>query len=525
MSAPSPSSASGVYEVEASDVIKLILQFCKENHLLHTLQTLQTEAQVAMNTVDSMENFLADITQGRWDTVLPQVAGLQLPQEKLSAVYEQVCLELIEMRENDLAREMLRTTEPLQVLKIQEPDRYFRLETFLNRNIHDAHELYTYGINKERKRQEIADSLAAEVSVVPPSRLLSLLQQALKYQQLQGTLPKDRRYDLFRGGARTRSKDEMEKPPKKQMGQIKFGSKTHPECARFSPDGQHLVTGSLDGFVEVWDPDTCRLRKELPYQAREELMMHDTAVLSLTFSRDGEMLATGDTEGVVKIWKISSGKCLRKLDPAHAKGITSLAFSRDSLQLATASFDGTARLHGIKAGRVLKEFRGHTSFVNCVCFTQDGSRVLTGSSDGTVKVWDARTSDCLHTFRPAMEKVTEMEAMVHTVLPLPGPTDLFFVANRTATAYVTTAQGQVVKSMSSGKKVGGDITAAALSPKGTYAYCAGEDGVVYAFHLGRGDLESFVKVGEKEVIGVAHHPHRNVVVTFGDEGVLKVWKA
>lgn len=90
MSAPSPSSASGVYEVEASDVIKLILQFCKENHLLHTLQTLQTEAQVAMNTVDSMENFLADITQGRWDTVLPQVAGLQLPQEKLSAVYEQV---------------------------------------------------------------------------------------------------------------------------------------------------------------------------------------------------------------------------------------------------------------------------------------------------------------------------------------------------------------------------------------------------------------------------------------------------
>ena len=34
---------------------------------------------------------------------------------------------------------------------------------------------------------------------------------ALKYQQLQGMLPKDRRYDLFRGGARTRTKDEQEK--------------------------------------------------------------------------------------------------------------------------------------------------------------------------------------------------------------------------------------------------------------------------------------------------------------------------
>jgi hypothetical protein len=36
-----------------------------------------------MNTVDSMENFLSDIIQGRWESVLPQVAGLQLPQDKL----------------------------------------------------------------------------------------------------------------------------------------------------------------------------------------------------------------------------------------------------------------------------------------------------------------------------------------------------------------------------------------------------------------------------------------------------------
>ena len=39
--------------------------------------------QVAMNTVDSMENFLADVAQGRWEAVLPQVAGLRLPQDKL----------------------------------------------------------------------------------------------------------------------------------------------------------------------------------------------------------------------------------------------------------------------------------------------------------------------------------------------------------------------------------------------------------------------------------------------------------
>ncbi len=35
------------------------------------------------------------------------------------------------------------------------------------------------------------------------------------------------------------------------------------------------------------------------------------------------------------------------------------------------------------------------------------------------------------------------QTMVHTVIPLPGPVEQFLVVNRSSTAYVTTAQGQV----------------------------------------------------------------------------------
>ena len=204
-------------------------------------------------------------------------------------------------------------------------------------------------------------------------------------------------------------------------------------------------------LVQVWDIERAKVRLDLPYQAQDDFMMHEEPVLALTFSRDSELLASGSHGGHIKVWRLRTGQCVRRFNKAHSQGITCLAFSTDGTQVASGSFDAVGRVHGLKSGKTTKELRGHTSHINAVVYSPDGGRIVTGSSDGSVRVWDAKSSECTGKFVAPTPSVG-VELSVNTLAFLPSGREHLVVCNRSPHVYIFSLAGQLINTLSSGKK-------------------------------------------------------------------------
>ena len=110
----------------------------------------------------------------------------------------------------------------------------------------------------------------------------------------------------------------------------------------FSPDGRYLVTGRLNGKVQVWD---ARTGEEVG-----TLGTHERAMRGVVFSRDGEHLASISAEGMVKLWDAT------RLDretrsTTHSSGSAPRAmFERGILPGRQPARDGRRGKHGQDLG-------------------------------------------------------------------------------------------------------------------------------------------------------------------------------
>jgi WD40 repeat protein len=155
----------------------------------------------------------------------------------------------------------------------------------------------------------------------------------------------------------------------------------------FSPDGKHIVSGSRDCTVQVWDA--------VAGTVLHQLEGHTGPVNSVAFSPDGKHIVSGSDDTTVRVWDAVAGTGLHQLE-GHTFSVNSVAFSPDGKHIVSGSFDHTVRVWDAVAGAVLHQLEGHTYSVNSVAFSPDGKYIVSGSYDHTVRVWDAVAGTVLH---------------------------------------------------------------------------------------------------------------------------------
>jgi WD40 repeat protein len=151
----------------------------------------------------------------------------------------------------------------------------------------------------------------------------------------------------------------------------------HVRSLDFTPNGQELFAGSIDGCITFWDARTGK---------RLRGWRHDNLAFAV-LSPNGRSLASTTFDAVTCVWDVASGKLTRTLE-REAGGVCSLAYSPDCRILATGNALYDITLWDASRAKVIRRLRGHSGEVICVAFSRDGKLLVSGSRDRTIRVWN-----------------------------------------------------------------------------------------------------------------------------------------
>ncbi|KAG2039565.1 WD40-repeat-containing domain protein [Suillus americanus] len=148
-----------------------------------------------------------------------------------------------------------------------------------------------------------------------------------------------------------------------------------------------FATGGYDGLipdyestVKIWDAKTGELVVTLKG--------HTGSVMCLAWTPDGNTLISGSVDSSIRTWNTSNWKQIAVLDECTWSSVYGIAISPNGRILASVLFDKTARLWNLDNNQPISLPLNHANVVAAVSFSPDGKLLATCCDDNNAYTWD-----------------------------------------------------------------------------------------------------------------------------------------
>lgn len=158
----------------------------------------------------------------------------------------------------------------------------------------------------------------------------------------------------------------------------------------FSVDSKLLASASQDSTVKLWHPQTGEEYRSFKY---------DNPVFAIAFSPAGDMIVGGDINGYLEFWDIESGRRNDIRKCGNISSIKSMAFNCDGSFLAVGGQEADnfvdakyLQILDMKTKNIVR-VTGHGDQVNSVAFSPDGQILASGGKDRNIKLWNVKSGE------------------------------------------------------------------------------------------------------------------------------------